>query len=100
MSSYFTKCPKFTLLCKLICVCPCCRDVGKISFSLEARLWNGLNDYDDFSEIVAPISSISSAAVSSLRGLAANAGLVNQLVDEDKLKDRVLMGKVKLSQIL
>lgn len=71
------------------------RQVGKIWFSLEAKLWNGLNEYDDFSEIVAPISTISSAAVMGLRGIAAKAGLVNELVPDDDTQ-HVLMGKVIL----
>lgn len=62
---------------------------------MEAKLWNGLNEYDDFSEIVAPISTISSAAVMGIRGLAARAGLVNELAASNDIQ-HVIIGKVIL----
>lgn len=55
-----------------------------------------MNEYEDFSEIVAPISTVSSAAVSGLRGIAAKAGLLNHLVPGDSEREHVLMGKVIL----
>lgn len=58
-------------------------------------MWNGLNEYDDFSELVAPITTMSTAAVMGLRGVAARAGLVSELVETNDTQ-HVLMGKVIL----
>ncbi len=49
------------------------RKVGKVLFTIEAKLWNGDNTYDEVRDIIAPITMISSAALSGARGLAAMA---------------------------
>lgn len=49
------------------------RKVGKVLFTVEAKLWNGDNAYDEVRDIIAPITMISSAALSGARGLAAMA---------------------------
>ncbi|CAL8069573.1 unnamed protein product [Orchesella dallaii] len=72
------------------------RKVGKVLFTLEAKLWNGENTYDEVRDIIAPLTMISSAALSGARGLAAMAS--GHAAEEMKNRQVFSMGKVLLPE--
>jgi len=55
------------------------REVGKVWFTLEAKLWNGNNGYDTLEDIVFPITMITLAALTVLAGGIATSGLLASL---------------------
>lgn len=58
------------------CLISCHREVGKVWFTLEARLWNGENGYDTFQDIVFPITVITLTALTVIAGGLASASFL------------------------
>lgn len=65
-------------------------------FTIEAKLWNGENTYDEVRDIIAPLTMISSAALSGARGLAAMA--TGHAAEEMKNQGQFSMGQVLLPE--
>lgn len=71
--------------------------MGKVLFTVEAKLWNGDNTYDEVRDIIAPITMISSAALSGARGLAAMAS--GHAAEEMKNRNQLFsLGKVLIPE--
>lgn len=70
--------------------------MGKVLFTVEAKLWNGDNTYDEVRDIIAPITMISSAALSGARGLAAMAS--GHAAEEMKRGQTFSLGRVLIPE--
>lgn len=72
-----------------------CREVGKVWFTLEAKLWNGENGYDTFQDIVFPITIITLTALTLLAGGIASASFLASLAGISSTAGKLfLIGKV------
>jgi len=71
------------------------RDVGKVWFTLEARLWNGENGYETLNDIVFPITMLTLTAFALVVGSFAGASIIAALAGS--MTGRVLtIGKVRI----
>ncbi|OXA60227.1 uncharacterized protein LOC110842607 [Folsomia candida] len=71
------------------------REVGKVWFTLEAKLWNGENGYDTFQDIVFPITIITLTALTLLAGGIASASFLASLAGISSTAGKLfLIGKV------